>query len=141
MRAKRVEQRVLTKFVLTAGVTLFVSAYGAIAYAQSIGAPPASPNPSSSLTVPQQPENAVSPTTPGTLPGTAAGPNTAVGANPVTGAPCVGGGSTAITGGVTGAPTTPNQPPQPGQTTTGLPPNNSVYGLGTQLNTSNPGAC
>ncbi len=140
MRAKRVEQSALTRFVLAAGVTFFLSASGAIAHAQIVGAPPASPNPSGSLTVPQQPENPVSPTTPGTLPGTTAGP--AVGTNPVTGAPCLGGGSTAITGGVTGAPTTPNQPPQPGQTTTGLPPNNSVYGLGTQLNnTSNPGAC
>ncbi len=84
----------------------------------------------------------MSPSAPGTQPGTAAGPKPAVGTNPITGAPCVGGGLSAINGGVTGAPTAPGQPPQAGQATTSLPPNSSVFSLNNQLNNSlSPGAC
>jgi len=110
-----------------------MAAYAAIAHAQ---------NPSTSLTVPQQSEVPVSPTTPGTLPGTEAGTETgsgtAVGTNPITGQPCVGGGASALNGGLPGAATASGQPSVPGQDTSGLPPNSSIYGLGT---TTNPGAC
>lgn len=76
MRARRLEQTVLTVFMLGACALLFVAAYAAVAHAQ---------NPSSSLTSSQQQEVPVSPTTPGTLPGTESGPGTAVGTNPITG--------------------------------------------------------
>jgi hypothetical protein len=129
MRVRRIEQTASTAFLLAACALFFVAAYTAVAHAQ---------NPSSSLTVPQQPEIPVSPTTPGTLPGTEAGPGTAVGTNPITGQPCIGGGSSALTGGLPTAPTTSDQPGEPGNSTAGLPPNNSIYGLGT---TTNSGAC
>lgn len=89
-------------------------------------------------TLPQSPEVPVSPTTPGTLPGTTAGPGTSIGTNPITGQPCLGGGSSAVNGGIPGAPTTQGQPPLPGAQTSGLPPSNSVYGLNNQ---TSPGAC
>jgi hypothetical protein len=129
MRPRRIEQTTLTTFLMAACVLFFAAAYAAIAHAQ---------NPSSGLTIPQQSEVPVSPTTPGTLPGTEAGAGTAVGTNPVTGQPCVGGGSSALTGGLPTAPTTSDQPGQPGDSTAGLPPNNSIFGLG---NTGNPGSC
>jgi len=129
MRARRVERAALSTFLVAACVMLFIAAYAAIAHAQ---------NPSSSLTIPQQSEVPVSPTTPGTLPGTQAGPGTTVGTNSVTGQPCTGGGASALNGGLPGAPTTSDQPGEPGQATAGLPPNNSIYGLGTA---TNPGAC
>lgn len=71
-------------------------------------------------------------------PGNEAGPGTTTGTNPLTGQPCVGGGASALTGGLPTAPTTSDQPGQPGNSTAGLPPNNSIYGLG---NTTNPGSC
>jgi len=84
----------------------------------------------------------VSPTTPGTLPGTTSGPDTSVGSNPITRAPCFGGGSSAINGGVPGAPTIAVQPSGISQSPAGLPPNDSVYGLNNQTNNSGtPGAC
>lgn len=129
MRTKRVEQAALTTFLVAACATLFIAAYAAIAHAQ---------NPSTSLTIPQQSEVPVSPTTPGTLPGTQAGPGTAIGTNPITGQPCTGGGASALNGGLAGAPTTSDQPGASSQATAGLPPNNSIYGLGTA---TNPGAC
>jgi hypothetical protein len=129
MRARRVEQAALSTFLVAACVMFFIAAYTAIAHAQ---------NPSSSVTIPQQPEVSVSPTTSGTLPGTQAGAGNAIGTNPVTGQPCIGGGSSALNGGLAGAPTTSDQPGEPGQATAGLPPNNSIYGLGTA---TNPGAC
>jgi len=89
-------------------------------------------------TIVQQPETSVSPTTLGTLPGTTAGPDTSVGANPVTGQPCLGSGSSAINGGIIGAPTTAGQPSEPGTDAAGLPPNNSVYSLN---NGTAPGSC
>lgn len=129
MRARRIEQNTLTTFLVAACALFFVAAYSAIAHAQ---------NPSNGMTIPQQQEVPVSPTTPGTLPGTQAGPGTTVGTNPVTGQPCIGGGSSALTGSLPTAPTTSDQPGEAGTSTAGLPPNNSVYGLGT---TTNPGAC
>lgn len=128
MRMRRVEQTALTAFLVAACALFFVAAYTAAARAQ---------NPSTSLTIPQQQEAPVSPTTPGTLPGTEAGSGTAVGTNPVTGQPCTGGGSSALTGSLPTAPTTSDQPGQPSNSTAGLPPNNSIYGLGN----ANPGAC
>ena len=128
MRTRRLEQTALTTFAFAACLMFALAAYAAIAHAQG-------------LTVPQQAEAPVSPTTPGTLPGTGAGPGTAVGTNPITGQPCLGGGSSAINGGLPGA-TTQDQPGAPGNNVTGLPPNNSVYGLNNQIpNTSSPGAC
>jgi hypothetical protein len=127
MRARRVEQTALTTFFLAACFALFMAACAAIAHAQN--------------TLPQAPETPVSPTTPGTLPGTGAGAGSAIGTNPITGQPCLGGGGSAITGGIPGAATLPGEPGEPGQQVTGLPPSNSVYGLGNQLNTSSPGAC
>ena len=128
MRAKRVEQSALAMFFVAACVMFFMATYAAIAHAQ---------NPSTS-TVPQQSEVPVSPATPGTLPGTEARPGTAVDTNPITGRPCVGGGASALNGGLPGAATASGQPSVPGQDTSGLPPNSSIYGLGT---TTNPGAC
>lgn len=133
MHMRHVEQTALTTFVLAASLMFFIAVYAAIANAQ---------NPSNSVTVPQRAEQAVSPTTPGTLPGTQAGPGTSVGTNPITGQPCLGGGGSAITGGIPNAPTAANQPDQANPGINGLPPDNSVYGLNNQLNsTSNPGAC
>jgi hypothetical protein len=139
MRRRRAKQTELTTFVLAAGVTFFLAACAAIAHAQAVPPQPVNPNPSSSMTLPQSPETPVSPTTPGTLPGTQAGPGTSVGTNPITGQPCLGGSSSAINGGIPGAPVTSDQPAEPGQTVTGLPPNNSVYGLGNQV--PDNGAC
>src|SRR5579862_6419655 len=128
MRARRIEQTALTTLFVAACVMFFIAAFAAIAHAQ---------NPSSSLTVPAQPEVPVSPTTPGTLPGTEAGPGTTVGTNPITGQPCIGGGASALNGGLPGAPTTSDQPGESSQNANGLPPDNSVYGRGN----TNPAAC
>jgi len=93
------------------------------------------------LTLPQAPEAPVSPTTPGTLPGTTA-QDIAVGTNPITGAPCIGGGASAINGGIPGAPTGPDQLGVPSQAVGGLPSTTSIYGLANELpNTTAPGAC
>jgi high-affinity K+ transport system ATPase subunit B len=61
MRIRRIEQTTLTTFVIVVCALFSVAAYAAVARAQ---------NPSSSLTLPQQLEVPVSPSTPGTLPGT-----------------------------------------------------------------------
>src|ERR1700744_112669 len=113
MRTRRIEQATLTTFVIAACALFFVAAYTAMAHAQT---------PSMGLTIPQQSEVPVSPTTPGTLPGTEAGLGTAVGTNPITGQPCIGGGSSAFTGGLPTAPTTSDEPGEPGDATAGLPP-------------------
>ena len=128
MRAKRVKQATLSTWFVAAGLCFFIAAFAAVAHAQNL---------STSLTIPQQPEVPVSPTTPGTLPGTEAGPGTTVGANPITGQPCLGGGASALTGGLSGAPTTSDQPGEFSENANGLPPDNSVYGLGN----ASPGAC
>lgn len=75
MRVRRIEQTALTAFLLGACTLFFIAAYAAIAHAQ---------NPSSALTIPQQQEVPVSPTTPGMLPGTEAGTGTTVGNPPIT---------------------------------------------------------
>jgi hypothetical protein len=136
----QVGQIIRTNLLLAACVGLFAIAT-TVGHAQTIPAPAITTNPSSSLTLPQQPEMPVSPTTPGTLPGTTA-PNIAVGTNPITGAPCLGGGASAINGGVPGAPTASNQPAEPGQAVNGLAPNTSIYSLNNQTpNSANPGTC
>lgn len=140
MRSPLVEKIVVMNLVIAAGIG-FVVAATAIGHAQTVPPPVITTNPSSSLTLPQPPEAPVSPTTPGTLPGTTA-PNIGVGTNSITGAPCIGGGSSAVTGGIPGAPTAANQPAQPGQAVNGLPSNTSIYSLNNQTpNTTNPGAC
>ena len=137
---KIVGKIVVINLVIAASVG-FVVAATTIGHAQTVPPPIITTNPSSSLTLPQQPETPVSPTTPGTLPGTTA-PNIGVGTNSITGAPCIGGGSSAINGGVPGAPTAADQPAEPGQAVTGLPPNSSIYSLNNQVGgTANPGAC
>lgn len=134
MQAKRVAQTALATFLAAACLTFFLAANAAVGQAQTF-------NPSTTLTLPQSPEAPVSPTTPGTLPGTTA-QDTTVGTNPITGAPCIGGGGSAINGGLPGAPTAPDELSDSGQNTLGLPPNTSVYGLNNQIsNTTNPGAC
>jgi hypothetical protein len=140
MQIRHIEQTFLT--ILFFGCC---AAFGGACLAAGFGAetPPLRgktwPQVLAQYTAPQSPEVPVSPTTPGTLPGTTAGSGgTSVGANPITGQPCLGGGSTAINGGIIGAPTTAGQPPEPGTNTIGLPPNNSVYGLN---NGTTPGAC
>lgn len=147
MRVRRIEQTTLTIFLLAACVMFFAAAYAATAQAQNVSSLPSippqqlvpvSPTAPGSLTIPQASEVPVSPTTPGTLPGTQAGPGTAVGTNPITGQPCVGGGASALTGGLSTAPAISDQPGGMGQSTAGLPPDNSIYGLGT---TTNPGSC
>ncbi|HEY2531128.1 MAG TPA: hypothetical protein VGJ20_24880 [Xanthobacteraceae bacterium] len=123
---------------------LILAELAAIAHAQrGVTVPAQVPvlNPSSSLILPQAAENPVSPITPGTLPGTLAGPGTTVNTNPITGQPCIGAGSTAVTGGLIGNPTTPttNTQTTTGQTTPlGTPPTNSVFGLN---NGTTFGAC
>jgi hypothetical protein len=134
MQSRRMERAVLTTFFLGACVT-FGGACVAIGHAYGAGT---APMVLAQTNIPQSPEAPVSPTTPGTLPGTTAGPGTSVGTNPVTGQPCLGGGSSAINGGIIGAPTTQGQPSQPGTNTTGLPPSNSVYGLN---NSTSSGSC
>jgi hypothetical protein len=91
------------------------------------------------LTLPQAPEMPVSPITPGTAPGTTA-QDIGIGVNPVTGLPCLGGGASAINGGLPSVSTAPDQTSQTG--IAGLPPSTSVYGLSNQLpNTLTAGAC
>jgi hypothetical protein len=144
-KIRHLGRTVVVNLVITAGVgfvvATFVVAGTTRGQAQTIPPPVITTNPSSSLTLPQQPETPVSPTTPGTLPGTTAA-NIGVGTNSITGAPCLGGGSSAVTGGIPGAPTAADQPAQPGQAVTGLPSNTSIYGLTNQIpNNTNPGAC
>ena len=129
MRTKRVEQAALSTLLAAACASLFIAAFAAIAHTQ---------NPSASLTIPQRSEVPVSPTTPGTLPGTQAGPGTTIATSPITGQPCSGNGSSALNGGLAGALATSDQPDAPGQAMAGLPPNNGIYGLGTA---TNPAAC
>jgi hypothetical protein len=92
-------------------------------------------------TVQQQPEAAVSPINPGTLPGsTAAIGGSATGTNPVTGLPCNGSGSLSVSG-AGGLPGTATPPPGVSTETldqipVGTPPTNSIYG-----SQQNLGAC
>jgi hypothetical protein len=131
MRVRRIEQVMLRGFMAAACLAFGLAAFAAVAQAQ---------NAPYSLTLPQSSEVPVSPTTPGTLPGTTA-QDTAVGTNPITGAPCLGGGASAINGGIAGAPTAPDQEAEPGAQVNGLPPATSIYGLNNELPTTDPGAC
>jgi hypothetical protein len=127
MRSRHFEQIALKTFVLAACVTVFIAAHGAPAHAQM------------GLTLPEAPEMPVSPITPGLLPGTTA-QDIGIGTNPITGAPCLGGGSSAINGGLPSVSTAPDQPGQPD--IAGLPPDTSVFGLSSEVpNTETAGAC
>ncbi|MGH6675130.1 MAG: hypothetical protein ACRECE_02740 [Xanthobacteraceae bacterium] len=92
-------------------------------------------------TVPEQPEQAVSPINPGTLPGTTAAiGGSATGTNPVTGLPCNGSGSISVSG-AGGLPGTATPPPGVSTETldqipVGTPPTSSIYG-----SQSNLGSC
>lgn len=136
-RPKRFQRKVLT--LCLAGGCLALSGLGlSSAYAQAAGAAVSfGAMRLAQNTLPQSPETPVSPATPGTLPGTMAGPNTTTGTNPITGAPCIGGGSSALNGGIPGTPNIAGQT-NPSTNPSGLPPNNSVYGLNSA---ANPGAC
>jgi hypothetical protein len=139
-------QAALRPLMLAAGVMLFVAAHTGAAHAQLVNAPVTQPQtgltipqPQPGLTVPEGPEMPVSPITPGTAPGTTA-QDIGVGVNPVTGLPCLGGGASAINGGLPDVSTAPDQTSQAG--VIGLPPSTSVYGLSNQLpNTLTAGAC
>jgi hypothetical protein len=93
------------------------------------------------FTVQQQPEAAVSPINPGTLPGsTAAIGGSATGTNPITGLPCNGLGSISVSG-AGGLPGTATPPPGVSTETldqipVGTPPVTSIYG-----SQSNLGSC
>jgi hypothetical protein len=125
MRAMFMQRAALATFSVGACVA-FGGACASLGYARGAEIAPLT---MAQINIPQSPETSVSPTTPGTLPGTTAEPDTPVGTNPVTGQSCLGGGSSAINGGIIGAPTAAGQPAEPGTNTTGLPPNNGVYGL------------
>jgi len=127
MRTRRFERTALTSFMLAACVMVFVAAHAGLAHAQM------------GLTLPEAPEMPVSPITPGLLPGTTA-QDIGIGTNPITGAPCLGGGSSAINGGLPSVSTAPDQPGQPD--IAGLPPDTSVFGLSSEVpNTETAGAC
>lgn len=90
-------------------------------------------NPSTSLTLTPPREIAVSPSTPGTTPGSLGGETT--GTNPVTGLPCSGQGSLAVSG--AGAlPDVASPPPDETSATPQIPSVSSVFGPQTTL-----GAC
>jgi hypothetical protein len=127
MRTRRFEQTALTTFALAACVMFFMAAHAGLAHAQ-LG-----------LTLPETPEMPVSPITPGLLPGTTA-QDIGIGTNPITGAPCLGGGSSAINGGLPDVSTAPDQSGTPD--VAGLPPSTSVFGLSSEVpNTDTAGAC
>jgi hypothetical protein len=87
-------------------------------------------NPITSLTLPQQRELAVSPSTPGTTPGSLSGETS--GTNPITGLPCSGQGSLAVSG--AGAlPDVATPPPDETSATPQLPSAASVFGPQTTL--------
>jgi hypothetical protein len=130
--------------MLAAGVMFFMAAHTGATHAQTVTVPQAQtgltvPQVQPGLTVPQAPEMPVSPITPGTLPGTTA-QDIGIGVNPITGLPCLGGGASAINGGLPNVSSAPDQTSQTG--IAGLPPSTSVYGLSNTLpNTLTAGAC
>jgi hypothetical protein len=121
MRTKHARSWVQAAFLTGACVALVGAC---LTFDRGLGASVASaPFRVAQTTVPQAPEMPVSPTNPSAFPGTTPpGTNGVNGTNSVTGAPCVGTGSTGISGATPGA--TP-------------PPSNGVYGQ----NSANPGAC
>jgi hypothetical protein len=82
-------------------------------------------NPITTLTLPQQPEIAVSPASPGTAPGSFG--NETTGSNPLTGLPCTGEGSLAVSG-AGGLADTASPPVGSSPTTPELPTITSVFG-------------
>jgi hypothetical protein len=152
MRTRRFASTALRPLMLGAGVMFLMAAHTGAAHAQGVIAAPQPqtgltvpqtgltvPQTPLGLTVPQTPEMPVSPITPGTAPGTTA-QDIGIGVNPITGLPCLGGGASAINGGLPSVSTAPDQTAQTG--VAGLPPSTSVYGLSNQLpNTLTAGAC
>jgi hypothetical protein len=133
MRTKCFAQTASRALMMAAGVMFFIAAHTGAANAQTGLTVP------QGLTLPQAPEMPVSPITPGTAPGTTA-QDIGIGVNPVTGLPCLGGGASAINGGLPSVSTAPDQTAQTG--VAGLPPSTSVFGLSNQLpNTLTAGAC
>jgi hypothetical protein len=107
-------------------IVLILPASATIAPAQNL-------NPSTSLTLSPPREIAVSPSTPGTTPGSLSGETT--GTNPLTGLPCSGQGSLSVSG--AGAlPDVATPPPDETSATPQLPSVSSVFGPQTTL-----GAC
>lgn len=92
---------------------LFLAGLTAASDAQVYPLPPPTFNPSNSEVVPTAPEQPVSPSNPGSIPGSTSG---STGINPITGLPCVGTGASATGSGG-----------QIGQNSFGLPPSGSVY--------------
>ena len=151
MRTTPIAQTASRPLMLAAGVMFLIAAHTGAAQAQTGLTVPQAPTgltvpqgftvPQTplGLTLPQAPEMPVSPITPGTAPGTTA-QDIGIGVNPVTGLPCLGGGASAINGGLPSVSTAPDQTSQTGGA--GLPPSTSVFGLSNQLpNTLTAGAC
>jgi hypothetical protein len=142
MRTKCFAQTASRSLMTAAGVMFFIAAHTGAAHAQTgltVPQPPTGLTVPQGLTLPQAPEMPVSPITPGTAPGTTA-QDIGIGVNPVTGLPCLGGGASAINGGLPSVSTAPDQTSQTG--VAGLPPSTSVFGLSNQLpNTLTAGAC
>jgi hypothetical protein len=94
-----------------------------------------SPNlsPTVGLALPHRNQAPVSPSTPGTVPGTLSSENT--GANPITGLPCSGGGALAISGagGLADTPSAPPNESNPEQPSAELSSLTSVFGTTTSL--------
>jgi hypothetical protein len=145
MTVRRFEQFALSICFVGACTAIVLAACIAIAHAQAAASSFAShqfaavpyllaQNPTDALTLPESPETPVSPTTPGTLPGTTAGSGLSVGTNPITGMPCSGEGSTALNNALPEADTEDHAAANPDEIPSGLPPGSSVFGL-------NSGAC
>ena len=150
MRRKKIA---LIALVFAASAVIALATGAAIGHAQAFLAAHALPassgrpplilvqNAFSAFSLPEQPEPAVSPINPGTLPGsTAAIGGSAIGTNPVTGLPCNGSGSISVSG-AGGLPGTATPPPGLSTETleqipVGTPPYNSIYG-----SQNNLGAC
>jgi hypothetical protein len=149
MRTKCFAQAASRPLILAAGVMFLMAAHTEAAHAQTVTVPQGLtlPQPPTGLTVPQgltlpqAPEMPVSPITPGTAPGTTA-QDIGIGVNPITGLPCLGGGASAINGGLPSVSTAPDQTSESETGVIGLPPSTSVFGLSNQLpNTLTAGAC
>jgi hypothetical protein len=136
MRTRRFAQAASRPLMMAAGVMFLMAAHTGATHAQSGLTVSQAPL---GLTVPQTPEMPVSPITPGTAPGTTA-QDIGIGVNPITGQPCLGGGASAINGGLPSVSTAPDMTAQTG--VVGLPTGTSVFGLSNQLpNTLTAGAC
>jgi hypothetical protein len=87
-------------------------------------------NPITSLSLPEQREIAISPSTPGTTPGALSGETT--GTNPLTGLPCSGQGSLSVSG-AGGLADVATPPPDETSATPQIPSGSSVFGPQTTL--------